>query len=76
MEPVAREIRATEALMDRIRKRIDSIEDELADPAVYEKDPSTATQLARERSKLTASLAGHEERWLTLSAEYEEGTAE
>ena len=76
MEPVAKEIRATEALMDRIRKRIDSIEDELADPAVYEKDPSTATQLAKERSKLTASLAGHEERWLTLSAEYEEGTAE
>ena len=39
LEPVAKEIRATEALMDRIRKRIDGIEDELANPAVYEKDP-------------------------------------
>ncbi|MEO9340491.1 ABC-F family ATP-binding cassette domain-containing protein [Mesorhizobium sp. SB112] len=76
MEPIAKEIRATEALMDRIRKRIDGIEDELANPAVYEKDPSTATQLAKERSQLASTLAGHEEKWLRLSAEYEEGTAE
>jgi ATP-binding cassette, subfamily F, member 3 len=76
MEPVAKEIRATEALMDRIRKRIDGIEDELANPAVYERDPSTATRLAKERSQLTQTLAGHEEKWLALSAEYEEGTAE
>ena len=40
LEPVAKEIRATEALMDRIRKRIDTIEDELANPAIYEKDPT------------------------------------
>ena len=39
LEPVAKQIRATEALMDRIRKRIDTIEDELANPALYEKDP-------------------------------------
>ena len=64
------------ALMDRIRKRIDGIEDELADPALYEKDPSTATRLAKERSQLTPTLAGHEEKWLAMSAEYEEGTAE
>ena len=38
--------------MDRIRKRIDGIEDELANPALYEKDPSTATRLAKERSQL------------------------
>lgn len=76
MEPIAKEIRATEALMDRIRKRIDGIEDELANPAIYEKDPSTATRLAKERSQLTTTLAGHEDKWLALSTEYEEGTAE
>lgn len=75
-EPLAKEIRATEALMDRIRKRIDLIEDELANPAVYEKDPSTATRLAKERSQLAQTLAAHEEKWLSMSAEYEEGTAE
>ncbi len=76
LEPVAREIRATEALMDRLRKRIDGIEDELANPALYEKDASTATRLAKERAELSNALAGHEEKWLTLSAEYEEGIAE
>jgi ATP-binding cassette subfamily F protein 3 len=76
LEPLAKEIRATEALMDRIRKRIDSIEDQLADPKLYDRDPSAATQLAKERSDLSNSLAGHEEKWLTLSAEYEEGIAE
>ena len=76
MEPIAKEIRATEGLMERIRKRIDGIEDELANPAVYDRDPSTATRLAKERSQLTGTLAGHEERWLKLSAEYETGTAD
>ncbi|PWJ85188.1 ATP-binding cassette subfamily F protein 3 [Pseudaminobacter salicylatoxidans] len=76
MEPVAKEIRATEALMDRIRKRIDSIEDQLADPALYEKDPAAATQLARERAQLASSLSTHEDKWLTLSTEYEEAMAE
>ena len=75
-EPLAKEIRATEALMDRLRKRIDTLEDELANPAVYEKDPSTATRLAKERSQLTAQLGQQEERWLTMSAEYEEAIAE
>ena len=76
MEPLAKEIRATEALMDRTRKRIDGIEDQLADPKLYEKDPTTATQLAKERSQLGAQLNGHEEKWLAMSAEYEEGVAE
>ncbi|MDR7032377.1 ATP-binding cassette subfamily F protein 3 [Mesorhizobium sp. BE184] len=76
LEPLAKEIRATEGLMDRLRKRLDSIEDELANPALYEKDPVGATRLAKERSQLSSQLAGHEERWLSMSAEYEEGIAE
>ncbi|WP_379070698.1 ABC-F family ATP-binding cassette domain-containing protein [Mesorhizobium sp. UC74_2] len=76
LEPLAKEIRATEGLMDRLRKRIDLIEDELANPALYEKDPIKATRFAKERSELAAQLDAHEERWLTMSAEYEEGIAE
>jgi ATP-binding cassette subfamily F protein 3 len=75
-EPLAKEIRATEALMDRLRKRIDLIEDELASPALYEKDPAKATRLAKERSELSAQLERNEEKWLEMSAEYEEATAE
>ncbi|RFC69170.1 MULTISPECIES: ABC-F family ATP-binding cassette domain-containing protein [Mesorhizobium] len=76
LEPLAKEIRATEGLMERLRKRIDAIEDDLANPALYEKDPVGATRLAKERSQLTAQLETNEERWLSLSAEYEEGIAE
>jgi ATP-binding cassette subfamily F protein 3 len=75
-EPLAKEIRATEALMDRLRKRIDTIEDELANPALYEKDPIKATRLAKERSEASAQLTRNEEKWLEMSAEYEEATAE
>ena len=76
LEPLAKQIRATEGLMERLRKRIDLIEDELANPALYEKDPIKATRLAKERSELSGQLNGHEERWLEMSAEYEEGIAE
>src|SRR5690606_859796 len=76
LEPLAREIRTTEGLIERLRKRMDGIEDELANPALYEKDPIKATRLAKERSELSGQIRGHEERWLTMSAEYEEGTAE
>ncbi len=76
LEPLAKQIRATEGLMERLRKRIDLIEDELGDPALYEKDAARATKLAKERSDLVTQLGGHEERWLEMSAEYEEGTAE
>ncbi|MBX3581072.1 MAG: ABC-F family ATP-binding cassette domain-containing protein [Rhizobiaceae bacterium] len=75
-EPLAKEIRATEALMERLRKRIDAIEDQLANPKLYETDPTGATQLARERSELASQLSRNEEKWLEMSAEYEEATAE
>ena len=76
LEPLAKEIKATEGLMERTRKRIDSIEDQLADPTLYDKDPTAATTLAKERSDLSNALARHEEKWLGLSTEYEEGIAE
>ena len=62
--------------MERIRKRIDLIEAELADPTLYTKDQARAARLAKERSDLAASLSTHEDKWLTLSTEYEEATAE
>ena len=76
LEPLAKEIKATEGLMDRTRQRIARLEADLADPAIYEKQPDRATDLAKERARLVDTLSSHEERWLTLSAEYEDGVAE
>lgn len=76
LEPLAKEIKATEGLMERTRKRIEALEQQLADPALYEKNPAKATTLAKERSDLSNALDRHEEKWLELSSEYEEGMAE
>ncbi|EKF20321.1 ABC-F family ATP-binding cassette domain-containing protein [Nitratireductor pacificus] len=75
LEPLAKEIKATEGLIERTRKRIEAIEARLADTALYEREPAQASTLAKERSDLSGILARHEDRWLALSSEYEEGMA-
>ncbi len=75
LEPLAKEIKATEGLIERTRKRIAAIEAELADPALYESDTQKMTRLAKERSDLDARLSQQEEKWLELSSEYEEAAA-
>jgi ATP-binding cassette, subfamily F, member 3 len=75
LEPLAKEIKAIEGLIERTRKRIGAIEAELADPSLYERDKDRAARLAKERSELADRLATQEDRWLELSTEYEEGTA-
>jgi ATP-binding cassette subfamily F protein 3 len=76
MEPVAKQIKATEGLIERTRRRLDAIEAQLEDPTLYERDPKAVTQLSKERSDLAETLARHEDTWLSLSAEYEEAMAE
>lgn len=75
LEPLAREIKNLEALVDRTRKRMEAIDHELADPTLYDRKAAHATKLAKERSELVDRLAVQEDRWLELSAEYEQGTA-
>ncbi|MFN4272949.1 MAG: ABC-F family ATP-binding cassette domain-containing protein [Aliihoeflea sp.] len=75
LEPLAKEIKAIEGLIDRTRKRMAAIEAELADPSLYERDTARAASLAKERSDLADRLAKQEDRWLELSSQYEEGTA-
>jgi ATP-binding cassette subfamily F protein 3 len=76
LEPLAKQIRTTEGLIERLRQRIDAIEAEMAMPALYEKDPAKATRLAKERADLQSNLAGQEDIWLSLSSEYEHAMAE
>jgi ATP-binding cassette subfamily F protein 3 len=75
LEPLAREIKATEALIERLRGRMEAIELRMADPALYEKEPAKVTELTRERGELAGKLAAQEDRWLALSAEYEQAMA-
>jgi ATP-binding cassette subfamily F protein 3 len=75
LEPLAKEIKTTEALIERLRQRIGAIESRLADPALYEKEPGKAADLTKERGELAGKLSVQEDRWLALSAEYEEAMA-
>jgi ATP-binding cassette subfamily F protein 3 len=75
LEPLAREIKAIEALIERLRGRLEAIEARLADPSLYEKEPTKVTELTKERGDLATRLAAQEDRWLALSTEYEEAMA-
>jgi len=75
LKPVAKKIKETESLMEKLGKKIQAIETQLADPDLYTKSPARAGELAKERSALVDELSSHEENWLALSAEYEEGMA-
>ena len=76
LEPLAKQIKATEGLIERTRKRLDAIDAQLEDPKLYDSDPRGVTQLSKERAELAATLSRHEESWLTMSAEYEAGVAD
>ncbi|MCT8998988.1 ABC-F family ATP-binding cassette domain-containing protein [Chelativorans intermedius] len=76
LEPLAKEIKATEGLIERTRKRIAAIEAEMADAGLYERDPARASRLAKERAELQRLVERQEEKWLELSTEYEEEMAE
>ncbi|WP_274424534.1 ribosomal protection-like ABC-F family protein [Chelativorans sp. YIM 93263] len=75
MEPLAKEIKATEGLIERTRKRMQAIEAQMADQSLYERDPGKVSTLAKERAELAQIIERQEEKWLSLSSEYEEGVA-
>jgi ATP-binding cassette subfamily F protein 3 len=51
------------------------VDDMLAHPDAYAKDPAKATLLAQQRAELVRALAGAEEEWLALSEELEVASA-
>ena len=71
LAPLKRRIAALEAEMAKLGKRVGEIDQTLADPKLYERDPARAAKLAKERADAAAALAGAEEQWLELSGEYE-----
>src|SRR5262252_5301930 len=67
LAPLKRRITAIEAEMGKLGTRIGEIDQVLADPALYERDPARVTMLAKERADASAALAAAEEQWLALS---------
>jgi len=75
LAPLKRRIAALETEMGRLGKRIGEIDQAMADPKLYERDPARVAMLAKERADAAAALAAAEEQWLALSGEYESASA-
>ena len=73
--PLRKKIEAVEARMAKFAGLITKVDDMLAHPDAYAKDPAKATQLAQQRAELVRALAGAEEEWLALSEELEAASA-
>ncbi|WP_299471452.1 ATP-binding cassette domain-containing protein [uncultured Roseibium sp.] len=72
LKPLKQKIDAAEKEMARLQDKIAKLDDALADPAFFQKEPDRATKFAKERAYCEKKLVKTEEEWLELSAEYEE----
>lgn len=75
LAPLKKKINEIESLTKKLETLIQALDAELADPVLYEKNPSKAADKARQRGEAAAKLSAAEEQWLELSAEYEEAMA-
>ncbi|MCF3641505.1 ABC transporter ATP-binding protein, partial [Rhizobium sp. TRM95111] len=71
LAPLRKKINEIESLTAKLEKQIQALDVELADPALYEKNPAAAARKAKDRADAAARLAAAEEEWLELSGEYE-----
>ncbi|MCM2292068.1 ABC-F family ATP-binding cassette domain-containing protein [Allorhizobium sp. BGMRC 0089] len=75
LAPLKKKINEIESLTKKLETLIKALDAELADPALYEKSPQKAAEKAKQRGEAAAKLSEAEEKWLELSAEYEEAMA-
>ncbi|MCX8280478.1 ABC-F family ATP-binding cassette domain-containing protein [Phyllobacterium sp. 0TCS1.6C] len=76
LKPLQKKIQEAEAKMQRFQKKIDTLQEQLADPVIYTREPARATQIGKEIGYAKSSLAVAEEEWLALSSEFEAAMAE
>jgi len=76
LAPLRHRISKIDGEVSRLSARIRDIDNALAKPDLYARDPVQAAALAKERAERSALLAAAEDEWLSLSAAYEEAIAE
>ena len=75
LAPLKKKINEIESLTKKLETLIQSLDAELADPVLYEKNPAKAAEKVKQRGEAAARLNAAEEQWLELSTEYEEAMA-
>ena len=74
--PLRKKIKDAEALIATLQTEIHRLDRKLADSGLYERDPTEAAFLAKERAEAVRKLAKAEETWLTASTDLEEAMAD
>ncbi|MDQ0462828.1 ATP-binding cassette subfamily F protein 3 [Caulobacter ginsengisoli] len=72
--PLKRKLQAAEEVLARATKALAEIDEKLADPGVYVRDPKGAAELGQKREKAQATLDEAEAKWMA-AAEALEGVA-
>jgi len=57
--------------MEALQKKLASLDEKLADPSLYDRDPGEAQSLGTKRDKLAAELGIAEQAWLEATEDYE-----
>ena len=63
-------------MVEKLRKEIQALDGQLADPGLYRADPDRAATLAKARAEKVHAFARAESDWLDLSEELEAAQAE
>jgi ATP-binding cassette subfamily F protein 3 len=75
LAPLRKKIRKQEDLIERLRKEIQALDGQLAEPGLYQSDPDKAATLAKQRAEKVHACARAESDWLDLSEELEAAQA-
>jgi ATP-binding cassette subfamily F protein 3 len=76
LAPLKRRIDDFDKTITRLTRRIAEIDATLADPKLYDRDPTRVAALGKERADAASELARAEDQWLALSGEYEDAVGE
>jgi ATP-binding cassette, subfamily F, member 3 len=75
LSPLRKMVQQTEKRISGVQAKLEKIEQQFADPELYERDPQAAIDLGKERAKRTSELEKLEALWMEKSQELERAEA-
>ncbi|MBX9874798.1 MAG: ABC transporter ATP-binding protein, partial [Beijerinckiaceae bacterium] len=72
LAPLKKQVTAAEKVVERLSATVAKLDQLLADPAFYARDPEKAKKAGIERGQLAKQLGEAEDTWLRVSAAYDE----
>ena len=73
---IKKELKSTERKIERLQNVIASIDLKLSSQELYQNEPEKVSQYSKERLEAQKQLSNFEEKWLSLSSDYENGLSE